>query len=307
MALIIIKAGVRTLVQDLGFYGSHRIGLGISGALDERAYLFATYLLNNNNTNALEILLGNFKAKVAKDTNIAVTGADALVLHNYQPVRVWSRFPAKAGDIIEIKDVFTGNLNYLAVENGFQIPKFRDSYSTNFKLGLGSIGKLSNQTLAYQTAKLKNHAFINHKFIPKQYFENSNQVLKLNFILSYEATKLFQEKQIQKFLNNNYSISLFSDRMGIRLEGEAITPLKTDLESECLTFGTVQVPINGMPIILMKDCQTIGGYAKLGYISALDCFSLAQLRPKQKISFRLVEPNKSQQGLRKFYQFFKKC
>ena len=93
--------------------------------------------------------------------------------------------------------------------------------------------------------------------------------------------------------------------MGFRMEGEKITPKIIDLPSESLAYGTVQVPKQGLPILLMKDCQTIGGYSKLGYLPAVDSFKIAQLRPKQKISFSEETAENSQAELKELYKSFR--
>ena len=308
LGLKIIKAGIRSLIQDLGRYGHHKIGLGVSGALDEHSYLMAHYLLQNTaSNNALEIFMGNFQAEVLQDTNIAITGADCLLLHNQKKVQNWSRFPVKAGDTIEIKEVTCGSLNYLAVEGSFDIKPFKNSYATNFKLGVGANAgkKLSQQTLSYNAAKLKNPAFLDPELLPQYLKPDSKESLKVRIILNEERDKLFYEKELQVFFQSHYTISLDSDRMGFRMEGEKITPKIIDLPSESLAYGTVQVPKQGLPILLMKDCQTIGGYSKLGYLPAVDIFKIAQLRPKQKISFSEETAENSQAELKELYKSFR--
>ena len=308
LGLKIIKAGIRSLIQDLGRYGHHKIGLGVSGALDEHAYLMAHYLLQNSaNNNALEIFMGNFQAEVLQDTNIAITGADCLLLHNQKKMQNWSRFPVRAGDTVEIKEVTCGSLNYLAVEGNFACKAFKNSYATNFKLGVGANAgkKISQQTLSYSKTKLRNMAFLDPKLIPQYLKPDSKESLKVRIILNEERDKFFYEKELQDFLKTNYSISLDSDRIGFRLEGEKITPKIIDLASESLAYGTVQVPKQGLPIILMKDCQTIGGYSKLGYVPAVDTFKIAQLRPKQKISFSEETAENSQAELKELYKSFR--
>ncbi len=308
MALKILKAGIRSLIQDLGRYGYHKIGLGLSGALDEYAYLMAQHLLQNHNPhNAVEIFMGNFQAEVLEDTNVAITGADCLLLYNQKKIPVWSRFPVKAGDTIEIKEVTCGSLNYLAVQESFDLQPFKNSYATNFKLGVGAnAGKrLSKQTLPYSKVKLQNPALLIRELIPQYLKPNAKKPLTVRIVLNEDVESLFEKKELQSFLKNEHSISLNSDRMGFRLEGKKIIPKITNLPSESLAYGTVQVPKQGFPIVLMKDCQTIGGYSKLGYIPAVDTFKISQLRPKQKIKFSIETAENSQQELRELYKFFR--
>ena len=302
LSLKIINSGILSLIQDLGRYGYYSIGLSSAGALDEESYLWADYLLGGNNNNAIEIFLGNFSCQFQADTNIAVTGAKSILLHNQKELPIWSRFAVKAGDIVEIKETICGNLNYLMVEGGFQLAKFKSSYATNFKLKIGANNgkKLTKQILKYQPAKLKCRALLNKKYIP-DYLQNDHELLEIQIVLNPESTAYFSKADLQKFLKSTYSLSPDSDRMGIRLLGNSITPLQTDLPSEGLSYGTIQIPLKGLPIILLKDCQTIGGYTKLGYVSALDCFKLAQTRPKKNITFSLTSAEQSQTRLRRLY------
>ena len=307
MALKIIKSGFRSLVQDQGRLGYHNIGLGISGALDEASYLIGNYLLEHSQiTNSIEILLGNFVAQVQKTTNFAITGAQAIVTKNEKIIPMWSRFAAKKGDIIEIKEVTNGNLNYLTVEGGFQIEKFCGSYATNFKLGIGAnFGKkLTKQTLLYKRSVAKNSGFFPTKYLLDYWQKKNEQPVAIRVVFYPKTQEFFLTKCVEKFLNSVYTISLESDRAGIHLAGEKIYPKKTSVLSAGLTFGTIQVQTSGIPIILMKDCQTIGGYPKIGYICTLDSFLLAQLRVKQQIRFVKINAQESQAITKNFYQKF---
>ena len=307
MALKIIKTGVRSLIQDRGRFGYHRIGLGVSGAIDEVSFLVGQYLLENIKTkNAIEILLGGLIAEVQKDANFSITGANSMVFKNNEKIPMWSSFFAKKGDIIEIGKVQEGSINYLAVEGGFELEKFCDSYATNFKLGIGANDgkKLGKQVLIYRKTAPKYKRLFQKKYLPAYWQKIPKTPTKIALVPFPNAKDYFSREDIENFFQSNYKIGLQSDRIGIRLETNPIQPKKLLLFSEPLSYGTVQIQNSGVPIILMKDCQTIGGYPKIGYISALDCFWLSQMRPAQEIIFIKDTAENSQQKLQEFYRKF---
>ena len=312
MSLKIIKSGFFSLLQDQRRLGYHNIGLGFSGALDEVSYLLGQYLLvHKNPTNSIEILLGGFKAEVLKSANFSITGAIAQIKKNKREIPSFSRFFAKKGDIIEIQKIKKGNLNYLAVEGGFQLTKFCGSFATNFRLKIGPNQgeKIKNeQILKYQTTQQKPFGLIPFKNLPESWqkitHHSKESPIVLDLVLFPNVKDFFHQEDLVKFFHTPYEISTDMDRVGIRLTGKKIIPKKHLLPSEGLCFSTVQIQNSGLPIVLMKDCQTIGGYPKIGYINSIDCFALAQLSPKNKILFRSVSAEASQKKSNQFYQNF---
>lgn len=305
MALRIIQPGIRSLIQDRGRWGQHKIGLGISGALDEDSYLQGHFLLKNNLTsNSIEIFMGNFQAVAEKRSNFAITGADALILKNEKEIPINSSFPLEKGDKISIQEMRKGSLNYLTVENGFSLLKWNKSYATNFSLQIGAnAGRiLSKQILPFNEAKLKIPKLLKTRNLLA--YLNQKEPYPIRIVFYPKERSFFSEQTKKKILNSIYSIGLSSDRMGIRLEGEKINADKINILSQGISLGTVQVPLSGEPIILMKDYQTIGGYNQLGYIPALDCFRLAQLRARQKIYFIEEKAENSRLEFKNFYKNF---
>jgi biotin-dependent carboxylase-like uncharacterized protein len=309
MGLKIIKSGFRTLLQDQGRFGYHSIGLGISGAADELSYFVGQYLLGGSAKNALEIFLGNFEAEFQKDTNFSITGAEAEVTQNGKQIPMWSRFFAKKGDVIKIGAVKAGSFNYLSVDGGFEVEKFCGSYATNFKLAVGANQgqRLNKQTLCYKENSKRRSVLFQKKHLPIHWRESSLAVFEMRLVVFPNAKEFFHSEDLQKFFQNTFCIGLDSDRVGIRLEGQKMRLKKNQIQSEPLSFGTIQVQNSGIPIVLMKDCQTIGGYPKIGYLCALDSFWLAQLRSKQKIRFVMETSEKSQASTKGFYRKFAAC
>ncbi len=92
--------------------------------------------------------------------------------------------------------------------------------------------------------------------------------------------------------------------MGCKLKGEAISCDINGIISEGISFGAIQIPSDGQPIILLKDRQTIGGYPKIGSVLSIDCFKLAQAKPSCKITFKPIEIKEAQEKVREFYSSF---
>jgi allophanate hydrolase subunit 2 len=127
--------------------------------------------------------------------------------------------------------------------------------------------------------------------------------LVIDVVLGYQKDD-FSKSDIQRFFSSEYKVNQDSDRMGYRLDGEALNPNLQGIYSEGISFGAIQVPANGLPIILLKDRQTLGGYPKLGTVVSVDAFRLSQCRPGHSVTFREVSLNSAQTRVREFYQFF---
>jgi len=123
-------------------------------------------------------------------------------------------------------------------------------------------------------------------------------------VIEGHQRELFPALELARFYSETYRISPQSDRMGVRLSGPALQPLADGIISEGISFGAVQVPRDGQPIILLKDRQTIGGYPKLGTVFALDAFKLAQRQPHSEVRFVPMPLHEAQLELQAFYRFF---
>ena len=112
------------------------------------------------------------------------------------------------------------------------------------------------------------------------------------------------KKEKEKFFSSEFSVSPESNRMGMKLNGEKITPKISGIISEGIAFGSIQIPSSGQPIILLKDRQTIGGYAKIGSVLAIDCFKLSQAKNNTKIRFEEIDIKSAQEKMKNFYLDF---
>ncbi len=302
MSFEVINSPIFTTIQDKGRFSYAHIGVTASGVMDEYAYYIANMLLGNSyNENILEIAFSNFHLKANCNTQIAVTGATCEIFINEKLNPCWQTINIKTGDIIKIGKILSGSKVYLSVKNGFKIKKEFGSYSTTIKEKLGGLhadrllkGDILPivESLTYHKARLK------ECYIPKY-----EEYLELRVLLSYQE-EFFDKQQIEKFFSSEFTITNEFNRMGCKLSGESIKCNINGIISEGISFGAIQIPSNGQPIILLKDRQTIGGYPKIGSVLSIDCFKLSQAKIATKIRFKSISIKEAQEKLKEFYNSF---
>jgi biotin-dependent carboxylase-like uncharacterized protein len=293
-------------LQDLGRRGFQHLGFAQGGAADEHAFLWANKLLNNKpGSCALEITLGPFAAEFDGPARMAVTGACTEVWINDIAQPSWQTITVAAGDSLKIKPARHGLRSYLAIYGGFIADTQLGSQSMVMREKTGPFlgGPLTvNTPLSFTAGTLpptKAHTQVPSAYIP----DYSSHVLDVHLLPSYQYPD-FSADARHNFFAADYAISADSNRMGYCLSGPTIAPPAATLLSEGIAFGSVQIPPSGQAIILLKDRQTIGGYAKIGCVSHLDCFRLSQRRPGQKVRFVEGSIEDAQKALRRFYNFF---
>ncbi len=298
MSFKVIKAGFLATVQDYGRLTHGAIGMSRSGAIDEHAYAWANYLLNNDfDAAVIEICFGSFEIESTVDTFVVVTGADLGFQINGKSVSAWHSIQIKKGDRLSWNMPKSGVRSYLAVKGGFLSELMFDSRSVNLRENIGVKIK-SGDVLKCDESHENLERFISPSYIPNY---TDNMVLRL--LPSYQFNN-FSVNQRDLFFNQNYTISNASDRVGCRLEGAPIALKKERMISEGMSYGSVEISTDGLPIILLKDAPTIGGYPKIGTVFSLDLAKLAQRQPGTKLRFELINISKAQQERQVFNQFF---
>ncbi len=298
----VLKAGIFTLIQDSGREGFSHLGVSNSGFLDEYAAFWANRLLDNSiNTNLLEIVFSNVELKTTIDTSIAITGAFCEFTINGIKMDTWQSYNIKKGDIIKVGKFISGSRVYLAVKGGFDIKEEFGSNSTSIKEGLGGLtgDKLKNgDFLQINSSKAILEKRVSTRLIPSYMGD-----LTLRVVLSYQDNSFSKEQQV-KFFSSSFKITSDFNRMACKLSGEKIESSLNGIISEGIGFGSIQIPKDGQPIILLKERQTIGGYPKIGSVLPIDCFKLAQAKIGTKISFKKIDIFYAQNKLREFYSLF---
>ncbi|MEK4228022.1 5-oxoprolinase subunit C family protein [Solibacillus sp. FSL H8-0538] len=295
MTIEVLKPGLQTTVQDKGRYGLQQYGVIVSGAMDTISYQIGNLLLQQEDYASLEMTLLGPTLKFHCDTTIAITGGSMAPLLNGVPCPMWRAVMVKCGDVLKFSSAQKGVRSYLAVKGGIQVEHVLNSKSTYLKARIGGHhGRAlkSGDRLPISewstTAPSTTIDVTNFKL-----FENDVTIRVLKGT-EYES---FTEKSLSLFEEATYTISKDADRMGYRLESDAILHLQqpTNMLSEAVTIGTVQVPPSGQPIILMADRQTTGGYPKIAQVASVDLSKLAQLPPYAKIRFKLISLDEAQQ------------
>ena len=299
MSLELINNPFFVTLQDRGRFSYTHLGVTNSGVMDEYSYLIANKLLGNSlETNILEIGCSNVVFKVNKNTTLCLTGANCEFFINDKLKEPWQNYEVKKNDIIKIGKILSGNWIYLGVCDGFSIKKEFGSNSTTVKENLGGITGIrlkKGDILAFHKTKKINKKFLKKEFIPK--YEDE---LTLRVLLSYQYENFLKE-EIKKFFSSIYLVTKDFNRMGCKLQGNSIKCDINGIVSEGIAFGSIQIPKDGQPIVLLKERQTIGGYPKIGTVLNIDCFKLAQAKIGTKIRFQELSYENALEKSKKFY------
>lgn len=270
-------------IQDLGRFGLRAFGIGHAGAMDSLALQAGNLLLKNaENAPALEIALGGMVLTFDCDTPFCLTGALFEADLDGQPVFPYWRYTAKARQTLTLKRIVVGNYGYLCVAGGFLVPEVLGSCSTDLKAGFGGYqGRLLKTGDHLATA-------IRDSYLPSIGVRPIAFTNRIFATASSEYDQFSPESQ-RHFWQSSWTLQANSNRMGYRFSGEKLT-LTTPLEmlSYAAPAGTVQVPPDGQPIILMADAQTTGGYPKIACVVQADLGRLAQTPFGSTVSFSQV-------------------
>jgi len=310
MALRVQRAGILSTLQDLGRYGSQRFGVPVGGVMDEYSHRVANLVVGNDEREAtLEITLAGPRLEFTRDALVGLCGGEFDSTIDGRAVPMARPVQVRTGSVLDIGACRMGCRAYLAVAGGFDVPLVMGSKSTYLRAGLGGFegralrrgdllptGKARRSLypelrdksarhgpLRYPRWSVKaNSAFLAHshhriRFVPGRHWER------------------FSESIRQQFSNAEFRIGRDSDRMGYRLEGVVLVldpPL--EIQSEAVTFGSIQLPPDGRPIVLMASRQTIGGYPRMGEVASVDLPLLAQLPPGDTVRFEAITLDASQ-------------
>jgi antagonist of KipI len=310
--ITILKPGLLTTIQDLGRFGFQKYGVITSGAMDQIAFRIANLLVGNQENQAgLEITLIGPTLKFETDLLISICGADFAPTINGDTVRLYRPTFVKEGSILDFGMAHNGARAYLAVAGGFDVPIVMNSSSTYLRAKIGGFHgrKLkSGDKLFLQSPSSKMKKRIS-EFTEKT---ASNQYLQLNWFVDFghvptdkthsivrvitgREFELFSKESQKKFLLDSYMITSKSDRMGYRLHGSPLFLEKQfEMLSEAVCFGTIQVPADGNPIVLLADRQTTGGYPRIAQIITVDLPVVAQAKPGNVLSFVRISHEEAQ-------------
>lgn len=309
MDVEVLHAGMFTTVQDLGRSHYQQYGVPVGGAMDQSALRMINMLVGNEeNEAALEMTIMGPKLLIKKTTLLAIGGADMEPLLNGERIPLWRPILAEEGSMLCFGKVKSGCRTYVTFAGGIHIDRTMGSKSTYIRAAIGGIeGRMLKKGDYFQIGVQPEMA---NRFIQdlqkderiKTKWAISNSVLpkykkhpKLRVIADFEYDQ-FTEESKKAFFTKEYKVSNYADRMGYRVEGEILNrAIEKEILSSSVTFGTIQVPNGGQPIILMADRQTTGGYPRMGNIISVDLPLIAQLKPGDYVSFENITLEEAEQ------------
>lgn len=313
MSFKVIHGGLFSQIQDLGRFGHGHTGFSQGGCLDLKAACWANYLLGNaSNCAVIEVTLGQLILEATHDTVIAICGADMQVHLNQQLISPWRTTVIKAGDNLTFQTCQQGMRAYLSVLGGFNIKAQLGSVATVTRDQLGGLAsgeKLKQgDTLPFTPASRQQQMALQHRCVPRAFYQHGYQVNARSWvslgIFKGPQWHQFSVRDQQQFLDQPYQLDQQSNRMAATFNGQALTSQLKGIVSQGINLGAIQVPPSGLPVALLSDRQSLGGYAKIANLTTPACWQLAQLPPGCQVQFHLADLAMAQRTLRQFYQFF---
>jgi antagonist of KipI len=291
MTATVQRAGFQTSVQDLGRTGFRQFGVSTSGALDPFALRVANLLVGNDEGAAgLEITLGGLQLRFEDERTIAWCGGDFDVQIGSRALPAGHVAHLQHGDELKFGRASTGCRCWVAISGRIDVPVVLGSRSTDLRANFGGFkGRALCDADVLQLAPRPGSSppatGISSWGGPHDWVSPAKRYPALRFIRGVDWDR-FNASTLQRFTSEAFAVSPDSDRMGVRLDGPELKRDKeTDLISEPVAPGTIQVPPSGKPILLLGDCQTIGGYPKIAHVITVDLAIAAQLRAGDGVRF----------------------
>jgi biotin-dependent carboxylase-like uncharacterized protein len=286
------------IVVDEGRYGLAHIGVPPSGPIDVTSYRALNALLGNAaGASVLEVMGSDFRIAFREDMLCAVTGARVEAYCDDIPVGSWTSFRVKKGSVLRVREVTEGLRYYIGFSGRIDCEEVMGSASTNLECLFGGFhGRplMKGDTLTIHGHRPNGEA----RSIPDASVPSMSPPHVLRLLKGPECDS-FTVDSLSRFVENSgvprYTVTTRLNRTGIRIEGSALQ-FREDADksiiSEGVMPGTVQVPGDGMPIIVLYE-RTIGGYARVATVIKADLDRLAHLKPRDPVHFRFVDMNEA--------------
>lgn len=298
----IINGGLMTTVQDKGRFGYQASGMQVSGVMDRYSAIIANALAGNDADAALlETTFIGPEIEAQERLLVAVTGGQPIISIDGRDAAPYRTHVLQPGQRLKVAGMKSGIRAYIAIAGGIDVPVVMGSRSTNLKLKIGgcsgrklNAGDILPVGKASEQAKNVMEGNASARSISIQ--QDASSVKTIRIVLGPQ-NNYFSQETLDALEQAEYSITNESDRMGYRLSGPAIEKTITkDLITDGIVFGSIQIPPNGQPIIMMADHQTTGGYPKVGTVISADLSVLAQCTPGTKLRFKIVSVQEAQQA-----------
>jgi antagonist of KipI len=297
MNAIVDRAGFLTSVQGLGRTGLRQFGVSTSGALDPFALRVANLLVGNDEEAAgLEITFGGLQLRFNDERIVVWCGGEFHVHTGSTPLPAGHAGVVRAGEQLKFGSPNIGCRSWLTISGGIDVPAILGSRSTDLRANFGGFeGRAlrdGDELPLGEFRRTRRRAGATERICswtaPHDWVSPAKHDPALRFIRGVDWNR-FNVSTLQRFMSETFAVSPDSDRMGVRLDGlELKRQDETDLVSEAVAPGTIQVPPNGKPILLLHDCQTIGGYPKIAHVITVDLGIAAQLRAGDDVRFSEV-------------------
>lgn len=310
MSIYVRQAGVLATIQDLGRVGFQKHGMVVGGAVDSLSHRLANILVGNKeNEAAIEVTLAGTSLQFKESALISITGGHLSATTDGVPVPMWRPVWMEKGAALSFGHCVSGCRAYVAVSGGLAVPEVMNSKSTYIRGGIGGlngralkkgdilpIGQVADEMIRFQKVfqgqKGKAAFWAASWFVPVPSHIIGGTI---SVIKGREFERFTMSAQTQ-FFRQEFSITPQSDRMGCRLLGPLLSCEKpVELLSEAVANGTIQVPPDGNPIVLLADRQTTGGYMRIGQAASVDLPKLGQIKPGDRIRFREITLARAEQ------------
>jgi len=303
----VLRPGINTTFQDLGRFNLQHFGVAPSGCMDYESFTVANALVANNKTEGvLEFAYQGPLLKLIKgQTKFAITGRVHFQIINSKNETINGEcnrtYDLEEGEQVDILATNKSVYGYFAIEGGFSLSPFCNSVSILSRANIGpNEGKkisLKNKIFCKKNSQEKNNYIIS-------VLNKNNNLIR---VLRGPQHDYFSDSSKKDFCSKNYKISNLTDRMGMRLEGTVLkNVVSTNIRSEGIVKGSIQVPADGQPIVLLNDHPTIGGYPKIANVISADYDSLIQNVPGADLSFKYIELEEAESAFVLYFENIKK-
>jgi len=297
--ITITRAPPYVTVQNGGRKHSRSFGVPRGGAMDLFAIRAVNAIVGNSlDAAALEWALGGGAVRFDRDCLFAIGGATARATLSGKVVAPCTTTHARAGEEFTVEQITSGRFLYLACDGGIDVPVLLGSRSTYLP---GRFGGYDGRMLRSGDSVALGARPATH---PAEGFHSAADLMprydsEIVHVTPGTQEDLFDESAMRTLTESDYRVSTASDRTGYKLEGPALESSLGTLPSEAGCPGAIQIPGDGLPIALMADAPTVGGYAKIAVVSEADLPILAQRRPGESIRFQFITIEQSQRALKR--------
>ena len=295
MSITILNPGLLTTIQDQGRVGYQQFGVPVSGAMDPRSAAFANILVGNDVDEAvLECTMLGPQIRFDADNCFAVCGGDLGAALNGTPIKNYQAYQARKGDILKFSVPKSGCRAFIAFAGGLDVPQVMGSRSTYMKAKIGGLDgrKLAkDDVIPFRAPKAALKDMADRHLYPEFQAQKNYRIR----VVMGPQDDYFTAEGIDTFLSKTYTVTQEFDRMGCRLEGDVIAhKVGGDIISDGISFGAIQIPSSGQPIIMLADRQTTGGYTKIANVITADFRIMAQLKAGDKVHFEKISVQDAQ-------------